>query len=193
MEVSKWKDVQYHVSLGNFKLKQCDDTAHLLKWTKSKMNTNTYNTRAGEDMEEQKLIHYCCGWKMVEPLRGYTTVKQLIHGFLKKQYIDSNSIRASLVAQLVKNPPPMQETPVQFLGQEDPLEEGLANDSSILACRIPMERGAWRATVHGVAESWTWLNDSAQHTVYWYNKILFGNKKEWRTNACQNMDEPQKH
>ena len=29
------------------------------------MNTNTYNTRAGEDMEEQKLIHYCCGWKMV--------------------------------------------------------------------------------------------------------------------------------
>ena len=31
---------------------------------------------------------------------------------------------ASLVAQLVKNPPAMQETPVQFLGQEDPLEKG---------------------------------------------------------------------
>ena len=34
--------------------------------------------------------------------------------------------RASLIASLVKNPPAMQETPVQFLGQEDPLEKGKA-------------------------------------------------------------------
>ena len=40
--------------------------------------------------------------------------------------------RAFLVAQLVKNLPTMQETPVQFLGQEDPLEEGMATHSSIL-------------------------------------------------------------
>ena len=39
---------------------------------------------------------------------------------------------ASLVAQLVKNPPAMQETPVQFLGREDPLEKGYATHSSIL-------------------------------------------------------------
>ena len=44
---------------------------------------------------------------------------------------------ASLTAQLVKNPPAMQETPVQFLGWEDPLEKGTATDSSILAWRIP--------------------------------------------------------
>ena len=43
----------------------------------------------------------------------------------------------SLVAQLVKNPPTMQETLVQFLGQEDPLEKGKATDSIILAWRIP--------------------------------------------------------
>ena len=61
--------------------------------------------------------------------------------------------RASLVAQMVKNPPAMQETWVQFLGWEDPLEEGLANHSSILAWRIPMDRGASRATVHGVAKT----------------------------------------
>ena len=61
-------------------------------------------------------------------------------------------IGASLVAQLVKNLPAMQETPVRFLGQEDPLEEGMAAYSSILAWRVPMDRGAWRATVHGVAE-----------------------------------------
>ena len=39
---------------------------------------------------------------------------------------------ASLIAQLVKNPPAMQETPVRFLGQEDPLEKGQATHSSIL-------------------------------------------------------------
>ena len=44
---------------------------------------------------------------------------------------------ASLVAQIVKNLPPKQETPVQSLGQEDPLEKGMANHSSILAWRIP--------------------------------------------------------
>ena len=44
---------------------------------------------------------------------------------------------ASLVAQMVKNLPAMQETPVQSLGQEDPLEKGKATHSSILAWRIP--------------------------------------------------------
>ena len=56
----------------------------------------------------------------------------------------------SLVAQLIKNPPAMWETWVGSLGWEDPLEEGMATHSSILAWRIPMDRGAWRATVHGV-------------------------------------------
>ena len=40
---------------------------------------------------------------------------------------------AFLVAQMVKNPPAIQETQVQFLGQEDPLEKGMATQSSILA------------------------------------------------------------
>ena len=40
-------------------------------------------------------------------------------------------------------------------GQEDPLEEGMASHSSILAWRIPMDRGAWRAIVHGAATCWT--------------------------------------
>ena len=54
----------------------------------------------------------------------------------------------------------MQETWVQSLGWEDPLEKGTAIHSSILAWRIPsVHRGAWRATVHGVAKSLTRLND----------------------------------
>ena len=62
-------------------------------------------------------------------------------------------IRASLVAQLVKKPPAMQETLIRFLGWEDPLEEGMSTQSSILAWRIPMDREAWGATVHGVAKN----------------------------------------
>ena len=62
---------------------------------------------------------------------------------------------ASLVAQMVKNLPAMQETLVQFLGWEDPLEEGMAVHSSILAWRIPMDGGPWQATVHGFAKSQT--------------------------------------
>ena len=61
--------------------------------------------------------------------------------------------RASLVAQMLKNLPTMQETWVQFLGWEDPLEKSMATQSSILAWRIPMDRGAWKATVHGVSKS----------------------------------------
>ena len=60
---------------------------------------------------------------------------------------------ASLVAQMVKNPPAMQETWVQSLGWEDPLEDGLATHSSILAWRIPKGRGAWWATPWGYKES----------------------------------------
>ena len=51
----------------------------------------------------------------------------------------------------------MWETWVQSLGWEDPLEEGMATHSSILAWKIPMDRGAWRATVHRIAKSWTRL------------------------------------
>ena len=53
----------------------------------------------------------------------------------------------------------MWETWVRFLGWEDPLEEGVATHSSILAWRIPMDRGAWRATVHGVTKTRTRLRD----------------------------------
>ena len=66
---------------------------------------------------------------------------------------------ASLVAQLVKKPPAMQETWIQSLGWEDPLQEGMATHCSILAWRIPIDRGAWWATVHGVAKSQTWLSN----------------------------------
>ena len=54
---------------------------------------------------------------------------------------------------MVKNLPAKQETWVRTLGWKDPLEKGMATHSNILAWRIPMDRGAWPATVHGVAKS----------------------------------------
>ena len=47
------------------------------------------------------------------------------------------------------------EDQVQSLDQENPLEEGMATHSSILVWRIPMDRIAWQATVHGVSKSVT--------------------------------------
>ena len=60
--------------------------------------------------------------------------------------------RTSLVAQLVKNLPALQETWVQSLGWEYSLEEGMVTHSRILAWRKPKDRGAWWATVQGVKE-----------------------------------------
>ena len=68
---------------------------------------------------------------------------------------------------MVKNLPAMQETWVQSLGWEDSLEEGMATHSSILAWRIPMDRGAWRATGYGVAKSGTQLTKYTTSTYKW--------------------------
>ena len=68
---------------------------------------------------------------------------------------------ASVLAQMVKNVPAMWETWVRSLSWEDPLEEGMATHSSILAWRILMDRGTWRVTVHGLAKSLTRLSNKA--------------------------------
>ena len=65
--------------------------------------------------------------------------------------------RAPLVAQLVKNPPAMQESQVRSLGGEDPLKKEMATHSSILAWRIPWteEPGG----LQGVTKSYTQLRN----------------------------------
>ena len=83
------------------------------------------------------------GHDLVTKQEQYACNKNYYHGW------------ASLMAQTVKNPPAIWETWVRSLGGEDPLEEGMATHSSILAWRIPMDRAAWQATVHGVSKSQT--------------------------------------
>ena len=64
---------------------------------------------------------------------------------------------------VVKNPPAMQETRVQSLGQEDPLEKEMATHSNILV-ENPMYRGAQQATVHGVAKDSDMTQKLSMHT-----------------------------
>ena len=60
---------------------------------------------------------------------------------------------------MAKNPPAMWETLVRSLGWEDPLGKSMATHSSFLGWQIPMDRGAWWATVHGGTKSRTRLSD----------------------------------
>ena len=63
------------------------------------------------------------------------------------------------MAQTVKHLFAMQETWIRSLGWEDPLEKERATYSNVVAWRIPMDRGAWQAVVHGVAKRQTLLSD----------------------------------
>ena len=81
---------------------------------------------------------------------------------LEKEQATHYSIMGFPVAQPVKNLPTMQETWVQSLSWEDPLEESTATHSSIPTWRIPKDRGAGWATVHGVAKSQTKHLSTAQ-------------------------------
>ena len=81
--------------------------------------------------------------------------KTLVRFLGWEDWEEAQSSWAPLVAQIVKNLPAVWEIWIQSLGWEDPLEEGMATHSSILAWRIPLDKRAWWATVHGVAKSWT--------------------------------------
>ena len=67
---------------------------------------------------------------------------------------------------MVKNLSAMQETWVGSLGQEDPLEKEMPIHSSILAQRIPMDRGTWQASVGGIAKSQTRLSREHFHDFH---------------------------
>ena len=73
--------------------------------------------------------------------------------FVQEKWESYSNGWAQLVAQMVKNPLAMWEIWVQSLYLEDPLEKEMATHSSILAWRIPMNREARWATIHGVTKS----------------------------------------
>ena len=78
-----------------------------------------------------------------------------------------------------------KETQFQSLGQEDPLEEGMATHSSTLAWRIPMNRGAWPATVHRIANRGTQLERlimymDTQISLLGNSPTVTASTQEWR-------------
>jgi len=85
---------------------------------------------------------------------------------------------SSLVALMVKNPPAMQETRVRSLGQEDPLEKGMATHSSILAWRIPWTEETGRLLFMG---SQRVRHDQATNvfTFMWIWAAILANTKEY--------------
>ena len=89
----------------------------------------------------------------------------------------SHFCRASLVAQLVKNLPAMQETWLWSLGQEDPLEKGMATHSSILAWRIP-----WRENPGGLqsVESQRLGHDWATNATLTFLWCYQSHFKKWK-------------
>ena len=100
---------------------------------------------------------------------------------------------ASLVTQMVKNPPAMQETWVWSQGWEDPLEEGMVTHSSILAWRIHI--AGWQATVHGVAKSHNWVTKhstvavlSQYHFFKYLSSVQFSSVAQSCPTLCNPMN-----
>ena len=88
-------------------------------------------------------------WKKID---SYCIWSLIINNVNQLEF-SANICGVSLLAQLVKNPPAMQEMQLWSLGLEDPLEEGMATHTSILSWRIPIDRAAWWDTVHGVVRA----------------------------------------
>ena len=86
----------------------------------------------------------------------------IVHGIAKSQTPLSDfhfHFLVSLMAQMVKNLSAMQETQVQFLSQEDPLEERMTTHSSIVAWRIPWTEKPGGLQSMGITKSQTRLSD----------------------------------
>ena len=84
-------------------------------------------------------------------------------------------LRASLVAQMVKNLPAMQESQVWFLGREDPLEKGMTTHSSVLAWEIPRTEepgGLQSIGSQGVGHNWATNTGQGGYLFSWYNVKL---------------------
>ena len=73
---------------------------------------------------------------------------------IERDFTEEEMATISLLAQVVKDLPEMQEAQVPSLGQKDPLEKGMAVHSSILAWRNPQTKEPWQAALQGVTQSW---------------------------------------
>ena len=116
----------------------------------------------------------CCWVFLLQPIVLDTFTLHIVRIYYHVQKLAYNIFLegASLVAQLVKNPPEMWETWVWSLDWDDPLEEGMATHSSILAWRIPWAEesgGLQSMESHRVGHDWVTKHSTAQHSIFLEN------------------------
>ena len=112
-----------------------NESALHIRWPKYQ-SFLSFSSSTSPSSEYSGLISFRMDWLDLLAVQG--TLKSLLqHCSSKASILWHLALFASLVAQLVKNPPVVRETWVQSLGWEDPLEKGTATHSSILAWRIP--------------------------------------------------------
>ena len=121
-------------------------------------NTFSFSTRWSLNLYWNELtMHvWVYFWALYSDLFIYTNTNTTLFWLLWLYDKSGSQAWAFLMAQIVKNLPTMRETQVRFLGQEDPLEKGMATHSSILAWRIPQmkEPGRLQSTGSNTTE---WL------------------------------------
>ena len=93
------------------------------------------------------------------------------------------------MAQMVRNLPAIQETQVRLLCWEDPLEKENGNLLQYSCLAYSMDRGAWRATVHGAEESWTRLSNFYFHvTLTAIEQVLLFHLKDAKSKAQEDEE-----
>ena len=124
-----------------------------------------------ERMQTSCVAKECCaqqasGVTMTESGKGERVSWWTCFQSLKQSWVALCVWWASLVAQLVKNLPAMQKTQVWFLGPENPPWEENGRQLQHSCLGNPTDRGAWRATVHGVTKSQTRLSNKTTAKIY---------------------------
>ena len=125
--------------------------------------------------ETELCLNLLCRWVcLLQPVVLDTFTLHIVRIYYRVQKLAYNIFLegASLVAQLVKNPPEMWETWVWSLDWDDPLEEGMATHSSILAWRIPWAEesgGLQSMESHRVGHDWVTKHSTAQHSIFLEN------------------------
>ena len=117
------------------------------------------------------------GWGVEAGGVGWRRIKGMMfrHSFFWGWWNILKLTGASLVAQMVKNLPAMQETQVWFLGQEDPLEKGMSTHSSILAWRIPWTEESGGLQSMGsekVGHNWTTFIFFSNWLWWWFHNSV---------------------
>ena len=154
----------------------CILQGRILKWfaiSSSKASSQPRDPIHVSSIGRQILYHWAT-WEALQPLlyQGPLAFQKLFYHnlweVLKQEILTSRFIQSSLVTQTVKNSPAIQEIWVWNLGQEDPLKKEMTTHSSVLAWRIPWQRGleGYSPWGHKLLNTTEWLGTCTCINLY---------------------------